>query len=91
MSNKKQTALQQAIAELKKKSTKGGMMVQSLSHQFRAEGKEEGIDIALKILESKLELEKQQIIKDYCNGRMSVIDKEIIPAEQYYNDTYGND
>jgi hypothetical protein len=38
--------------------------------------------------ESK-EMEKEQIINDYCNGRMSAISHEIIPYEQYYNETYG--
>jgi hypothetical protein len=38
--------------------------------------------------ESK-EMEKEQIINDYCNGRMSAISREIIPYEQYYNETYG--
>ena len=34
------------------------------------------------------EMEKQQIIDAYCEGRMSVIEKKIILVEQYYNETY---
>ena len=34
------------------------------------------------------EMEKQQIINAYADGRMSVIDREIISYEQYYNETF---
>lgn len=30
------------------------------------------------------EMEKEQTINDYCNGRMSVIEKSVISADQYY-------
>jgi hypothetical protein len=36
-----------------------------------------------------LEKEKDQIINSYCDGRLSVITKEIISYEQYYQDTFG--
>lgn len=34
-------------------------------------------------------MRKEEIIKSYCDGRMSVIDKEVISAEQYYNEKFG--
>ena len=40
-------------------------------------------------LEQAKEMEKQRTINDYIEGRNSVINREIIPAEQYYNETYG--
>ena len=41
------------------------------------------------ILDKYKEMEKQRTINDYIEGRNSVINREIIPAEQYYNETYG--
>jgi len=35
------------------------------------------------------EMDKERTINDYIEGRNSVINREIIPAEQYYNETYG--
>ena len=35
------------------------------------------------------EMEKERTINDYIEGRNSVINREIIPAKQYYNETYG--
>lgn len=37
------------------------------------------------------EMEKEQAINDYCEGRNSVINKQIISSEQYYEQTYGDD
>jgi hypothetical protein len=34
-------------------------------------------------------MEKEQAINDYCEGRNSVINKQIISSEQYYEQTYG--
>lgn len=34
-------------------------------------------------------MRKEEIIKSYCDGRMSVIDKEVISAEQYYAEKFG--
>ena len=34
------------------------------------------------------EMEKQQIINAYADGRISVIDREIISYEQYYNEKF---
>jgi hypothetical protein len=42
----------------------------------------------LKIREQAKEMEKEQAINDYCEGRNSVINKQIISSEQYYNETY---
>lgn len=33
-------------------------------------------------------MEKEQSINDYCNGRMSNIERSIKSAEQYYKETY---
>jgi hypothetical protein len=33
-------------------------------------------------------MHKQEVIDAYSDGRMSVINKEIIYAEQYYNETF---
>jgi len=41
------------------------------------------------IFEKGKEMEKEQAINDYCEGRNSVINKQIISSEQYYNETYG--
>lgn len=50
----------------------------------------ENLHLAKDPFTQALELEKEQIINDYCNGRNSVIEKSIISAEQYYNETYVN-
>jgi hypothetical protein len=42
-------------------------------------------------IQQALEMEKEQIIGSYCDGRLSVINKQIILAEQYYNETYKKD
>jgi hypothetical protein len=42
-----------------------------------------------RVFEQAKELEKQQIIDAYCEGRWSVINKNIISYEQYYTQTYG--
>jgi hypothetical protein len=44
-----------------------------------------------KLIEQAKQMEKQQIIDSYCDGRLSVINKNIITAEQYYNETYNKD
>lgn len=41
------------------------------------------------LVDKAKEMEKEQIINDYCNGRISVVSKEIISYEQYYEQTYG--
>lgn len=38
--------------------------------------------------EEAKEMEKQQIIDAYADGRISVIDREIISYEQYYNEKF---
>ena len=38
--------------------------------------------------EEAKEMEKQQIIDAYADGRISVINREIISYEQYYNETF---
>lgn len=82
MSNKKQTALQQFLSELHLRllrinSEPNGIVRETMIQNFLIDE----LDY--------LELEKQQIINDYCNGRISVVDKAIIPAEQYYREVYG--
>lgn len=42
-------------------------------------------------IEKAKEMDKERTINDYIEGRNSVINREIIPAEQYYNETYGGD
>jgi polyhydroxyalkanoate synthesis regulator protein len=37
-----------------------------------------------------LEKEKQQIINSYAEGRISVITKEIISYQEYYDSTFGD-
>jgi hypothetical protein len=37
------------------------------------------------LLEQAKEIEKDNIINSYCDGRLSVINREIISAEEYYN------
>jgi hypothetical protein len=41
------------------------------------------------IIEQAKEMEKEQAINDYCEGRNSVINKQIISSEDYYEQTYG--
>ena len=43
----------------------------------------------VEVTKQALEMEKQQIIDAYCEGRMSVIEKKVISAEQYYKEIYG--
>jgi hypothetical protein len=38
--------------------------------------------------EQAKEMGKKQIIDAYCDGRLSVINKNIISAEQYYNEDF---
>ena len=38
--------------------------------------------------EQAKEMEKEQIKDSYCDGRLSVINKQIISAEKYYNQTF---
>ena len=40
------------------------------------------------IFEQAKEMEKEQIKDSYCDGRLSIINKQIISAEQYYNKTF---
>jgi hypothetical protein len=40
------------------------------------------------VLNQAKEMEEEQIKDSYCDGRLSVINKKIISAEQYYNETY---
>ena len=40
------------------------------------------------IITKAKEMEKQQIIDAYADGRISVINREIISYEQYYNETF---
>jgi hypothetical protein len=42
----------------------------------------------IEILKQTKEMEKQQIIDAYADGRISVIDREIISYEQYYNEKF---
>jgi hypothetical protein len=42
----------------------------------------------LPLFEQAKEIEKQQIIDAYTDGRLSVISREIISYEQYYNETF---
>ena len=44
--------------------------------------------IISRIDEELLEMEKQQIIDAYCDGRISVISHNIMSYEQYYNETF---
>lgn len=96
--NKQTTALQQAILDLKKQK--------DIYKNHFEEGKWnsdrcEEIDNCISILESKLELEKQQIIDAWGSDRQFIIydsDKDELSqetinelSEQYYTDTYGND
>jgi hypothetical protein len=37
------------------------------------------------LLEQAKEREKDNIINSYCDGRLSVINREVIRAEEYYN------
>ena len=39
-------------------------------------------------IEQAKEMEKEQIIKAYADGRISVLNREIIRYEQYYNETF---
>lgn len=48
------------------------------------------IELEKSIIKAK-ELEKQQIIDAYSDGRLSVITKEIISYEKYYEETYKKD
>ena len=43
----------------------------------------------VRLLYKAKEMEKEQAINDYCEGRNSVINKQIISSEQYYEQTYG--
>ena len=43
-----------------------------------------------KVIEQAKEMEKQQIIDAYADGRISVVNREIISYEQYYREKYGN-
>lgn len=47
-------------------------------------------DMIKKISIQAKEMEKQQIIDAYADGRFSVVNKEIISYEQYYNETFNN-
>ena len=38
--------------------------------------------------EQAKEMEKEQIKDSYCDGRLSIINKQIISAEKYYNETF---
>lgn len=78
MSNKKQTALQQAIAHYEDLSLKGS------NHAY----------VVAKYLKTLLELEKQQIVDACGDEKTYLQDDgswRTITAEQYYKETYGND
>lgn len=36
-------------------------------------------------------MQKKETINSYCDGRLSVINKNVISAEQYYNSTFGGE
>lgn len=36
------------------------------------------------------EMEKQQIVDAYCDGRISIIRHNVMSLEQYYNETFKN-
>ena len=51
--------------------------------------KEQGVMyISPELVAKAKEMEKQHIIDAYADGRISVIDREIISYEQYYNETF---
>ena len=41
-----------------------------------------------KALEQAKAMHKEETINSYCDGRLSVISKNVISAEQYYNETF---
>ena len=47
-----------------------------------------GLTNAKNIAYKYLEMEEEQIKDSYCDGRLSVINKKIISAEQYYKQTF---
>jgi hypothetical protein len=44
-----------------------------------------------KIYERAKQMEKEQIMDALVDGRAQYRDKQVIPAEQYYNETYGEE
>ena len=56
--------------------------------QIRKEKYEEDIDW-YGLLEQAKAMQKKETINSYCDGRLSVINKNVISAEQYYNETFG--
>lgn len=71
--------------ENNKKQTAVEWLVEKLKSQGLLIGDPDNL---IAVREAK-EMEKEQSINDYCNGRISVIEKKVISAEQYYNETYG--
>jgi hypothetical protein len=53
---------------------------------------EYGFDLSLHKFEIKQskEMEKQQIVDAYCDGRISIIIHNVMSLEQYYNETFKN-
>lgn len=70
------------------KATKQQTAVEWLVEKLKSQGLLIGDpDNLIAVREAKA-MEKEQSINDYCNGRMSVIEKKVISAEQYYTETY---
>ncbi len=50
-----------------------------------------GNPIILKLIKQAKQMEKEQIMEALVDGRAQYRDRRVIPAEQYYNETYGED
>lgn len=77
---KNNTAVNQIILDLK--------MQQIVLENANCTNAAQIMGISQRIAQRYLQIEKQQIMNDFLNGKMNVYDTKSISAEQYFTETY---
>jgi hypothetical protein len=81
----KQTAVEWLIEQLKKQKD----ILQNHFEQGKwNDDRCSEIDNCILLCEQAKQMEKDQIVDALCDGRLSVINKNIISSEQYFNETF---
>ncbi len=62
--------------------------IEWLAEQIKTKHDKSFIEFYASEIEQAKEMEKQQIIEAYADGRISVVKHQIISYEDYYNETF---